>query len=532
MGIRALAPIGVFRVTLLVAACMAVRAAGAADDLSRSIRASANGHFLVQPDGEPFFWLGDTAWELFYRLDRKQADRYLQDRARKGFNVIQVVATGKLDYDGLRAPNRERQVAFVASDPMQPNPQYFEQIDWVVNRAARYGIRIAMLPTWGYFFVSGGPSRVFNAENAEGYGQWIAHRYRGKGIIWVLGGDTNPLSYDYPKFVKDDDGSWQGVGDRVVIDYRTIYQAMAKGITTGDGGHPFITYHPSADSPSGAAIPRMSFYFGDRAWFDMSMLQSGHVKLNASDSAGGFYTTRGDFVWNAVFNYVPVFAEYRTSPPRPVVDGESRYEDHPILNINGDANGNWRSQDSRNAAYQSLFAGAAGYTYGNVSIWDFYSTERRRGFHSDGAYDHFFSHFTRLPWQQALDSSAAGQMQFAKALMLSRPYFSRVPDQTLIVGESGSGERHIGATRDSDGTYAMIYLPQGQTVTVDLSRIKGARAVGWWFNPRDGVAVKIQEPLLTAQTLPFVPPTHGEGQDWVLILDSETMHFGAPGGTT
>lgn len=31
-----------------------------------------------QPDGEPFFWLGDTGWELFQRLNREEADLYLQ----------------------------------------------------------------------------------------------------------------------------------------------------------------------------------------------------------------------------------------------------------------------------------------------------------------------------------------------------------------------------------------------------------------------------------------------------------------------
>src|SRR5512146_2122476 len=61
------------------------------------LKVSDNRRFLVHEDGRPFFYLGDTAWELFHRLDREDADRYLEDRARKGFTVIQAVALAELD---------------------------------------------------------------------------------------------------------------------------------------------------------------------------------------------------------------------------------------------------------------------------------------------------------------------------------------------------------------------------------------------------------------------------------------------------
>ncbi len=43
--------------------------------------------FLVTESGEPFFWLGDTAWELFHRLHRAEAEHYLEVRRQQGFNV-------------------------------------------------------------------------------------------------------------------------------------------------------------------------------------------------------------------------------------------------------------------------------------------------------------------------------------------------------------------------------------------------------------------------------------------------------------
>ncbi|MBA4056420.1 MAG: hypothetical protein C0490_17020, partial [Marivirga sp.] len=55
------------------------------------LRVSSNQRFLQTADGKPFFWLGDTAWELFHRLSREEADKYLKNRADKGFTVIQAV---------------------------------------------------------------------------------------------------------------------------------------------------------------------------------------------------------------------------------------------------------------------------------------------------------------------------------------------------------------------------------------------------------------------------------------------------------
>src|SRR5690349_18692927 len=61
------------------------------------LKVSDNHRFLAREDGACFFYLGDTAWELFHRLNREEADRYLENRASKGFTVIQAVALAELD---------------------------------------------------------------------------------------------------------------------------------------------------------------------------------------------------------------------------------------------------------------------------------------------------------------------------------------------------------------------------------------------------------------------------------------------------
>ena len=52
---------------------------------------SSNKRFFVDEKQQPFFWLGDTGWLLFGRLSREEAEHYLEDRRKKGFNVIQVM---------------------------------------------------------------------------------------------------------------------------------------------------------------------------------------------------------------------------------------------------------------------------------------------------------------------------------------------------------------------------------------------------------------------------------------------------------
>src|SRR3954470_18038333 len=88
-------------VVLLACGTFVVPARG--ENATAKLKVSDNRHFLVHDDGTPFFWLGDTAWELFHRLKREEADHYLTNRANKGFTVIQAVVLAEMD--GLNTPN-------------------------------------------------------------------------------------------------------------------------------------------------------------------------------------------------------------------------------------------------------------------------------------------------------------------------------------------------------------------------------------------------------------------------------------------
>jgi hypothetical protein len=430
------------------------------------LRVSANQRFLVHADGAPFFYLGDTAWELFHRCTLTEVERYLTDRAAKRFTVIQAVLLAECD--GLAVPNMHGQLPLIDADPTQPNEHYFAVVDQVVAIAASLGLWIGMLPTWGDKWNKkwGQGPEIFTTENAYQYGFWLGQRYATAPVIWILGGDRpveNPAQ-------------------------RMIIEAMAAGLRAGDAGQHLITFHPNGGATS-ASI------FHDAAWLDFNMWQSGHARNSP--------------------NYQGITSDYQRTPIKPCMDAEPGYEDHPAgFRLE---QGYLDEYDVRKAAYWSLFAGAHGHTYGCHPIWQMWQADRSP------------ISVVRRPWYEALNLPGAGQMRHVRALIESRPFLSRIPDQALIASDPGEGFQHIRATRDSDRSYAMIYIPDGRPVDIDTSQLRGERMIGHWFDPRLGISRRIAGPIVRGErgsAQRFVPP--GGGPDWVLLLDDAEAGYSLP----
>jgi len=444
-----------------------------------SLRVSDNKRFLVHEDGTPFFYLGDTAWELFHRLNRQEADKYLENRADKGFTVIQAVAIAEVD--GHNAANSYGHLPLVDQDPARPAVQdgpandYWDHVDYIVDKANSLGLYIGFLPTWGRYWhdeVKDGKP-LFTVENAQMYGRWLGGRYKDKRLIWILGGDRT-IENDQQK---------------------QIIRAMARGLRQGDGGAHLMTFHPRGGSGS-------SKDFHNDDWLDFNMRQNGHnAKFNE-----GYQNTRAD---------------YDLKPVKPVLDGEPMYEDHPVSFRAKDL-GHSISSDIRRPLYWDLFGGACGHTYGHHSVWQMWQPGRGP------------INGPLMPWFEAIDQPGAGQMQYGRWLMESRPFLSRVPDDSIIVTDRvptsvpGAGRYRFVGTRDEQGSYAMVYAPIGRAFKVRMDAIKGAKVKAWWYNPRNGQATAIGE-FANAGEREFLPPDKGEMLDWVLVLDDASKNFPAPG---
>src|SRR4051794_24857635 len=170
------------RIPVLLLAVSAILGAQAPPTLSH-LKVAPGGRYLVTADGKPFFYLGDTGWELFHRLNREEATRYLENRARKGYTVIQAVALAELD--GLNDPNPYGHRPLVDNDPAKPDIKdgaendYWDHVDFIVRKANSLGLYIGFLPTWGDKWNGRGRSKeIFTPENARTYGEWIGNRYR------------------------------------------------------------------------------------------------------------------------------------------------------------------------------------------------------------------------------------------------------------------------------------------------------------------------------------------------------------------
>lgn len=436
----------------------------------RKLRVGAGGRGLETEDGRPFFWLGDTAWELFHKLNREDAELYLRTRAEQSYNVVQAVLLA--EFEGVTTVNAygRKPLKIDASgriDPAAPDTEgdysYWDHVDFILRTAGEQGIYVALLPTWGDKFnrMWGKGPEIFTPDNAYAYGHWLGMRYKETAnIVWVLGGDR-PLHTRL---------------------HHEIVNRMAEGLRDGDGGSHLITYHPSGNASS-------SLFVHDEPWLDFNMIQSSHSLGERS-------------------NYELVQADYAKQPVKPTLDGEPCYEDIP-RGFDSD-NGYFDEADVRKAAYYAVFAGGFGHTYGHHSVWSMTS---------DPFTDEFNGSNTSyiMSWKEALQRPGAGQMRHVRALIESRDMAGREPDQALIA-VNYTGSNYMTAARGRG--YGMIYSPNGLPVQADLARIgeAGARVRASWYCPRTGVSQEIGE-FAGGDVRRFVPPTSGRGCDWVLCLD-------------
>ncbi|MDP9352058.1 MAG: glycoside hydrolase family 140 protein, partial [Chloroflexota bacterium] len=134
----------------------------------------------------------------------------------------------------------------------------------------------------------------------------------------------------------------------------------------------------------------------------------------------------------------------------------------------------------------------------------------------------------RRPWQEGIALPGSAQMQHARRLLESRPFLSRIPDQSLLLSGEGAHADHSRATRAEDGAYALVYSASGHPVTVDLRKLSGDTATAHWYDPRQGTARSMGQ-FAADRDHEFTPPYSGESNDWVLVLDDASKGFQAPG---
>lgn len=419
---------------------------------------SENGKYLLQGN-KPFFWLGDTAWLMLQKLDEEEVKIYLRNRKEKGYNVIQTVLVHILTDSGSSLAAGIKDVKKTA---------YWEFVDKVLDIAEEMGLYVGLLPAWGSMVKEG----ILNHSNIAEYAEFLGKRFQKRtNIIWILGGD-----------IRGDDG-------------REVYPLEA-GILKQYNPERLITYHPFGRTSS-------SLWFHDEEWLDFNMFQSGHrrydqASLGEWDDNGGRETFFGEDNWK----YVERDHGYEIM--KPTLDGEPSYEGIP-QGLHNPRNPYWEEWDVRRYAYWSVFAGAAGHTYGSNAVMQFYMESEGKG-----------AYGVRESWQDAIHHPGAAQLQYLKGLMESVDFVNGKPNDKLLL--YGQKERYHRIAVFAGEDYVLCYDYNGDQFLLDLSDYMGRRMDAYWMNPQDGTYSYIATLQGVRKWLASPVARKDKANDWVLVL--------------
>lgn len=427
------------------------------------LKVSENQRFLQFENGKPFFWQGETAWLMPERLNRDEVAFYLKSCKEAGYNMAQVqVLNGVPSFNIYGVPSHDKQGKLLTSVPYS----YWDNMDYIIDVAAQNGIYIGMVCIWGGL-VKGGKLSV---EQAKTYGTFLANRYKDRpNIVWFMGGDIQGN-------IKPE-----------------VWEALATSIKKIDKNH-LMTYHPRGRHTSAQ-------WWSKAKWIDFHTFQSGHRRYNQRMGNKDYpipENTEED-------NWMYVDSTWTYNPIKPVLDSEPSYEDIP-QGLHDADEPYWKACDVRRYAYWSVFGGSCGHTYGHNAIMQFYREGYTPAYHN------------KKTWIEALHDPGFNQIKYLQYLILSLPYFERIPDQS-IVQDNGLQYNRLAATRGTD--YLLVYNYTSRDMKIDLRKISGEKKKVWWMNAGTGKLTWLGE--YNSKVLTFRPHKVGEGiEDGVLIaIDSD-----------
>lgn len=426
------------------------------------LRVSENGRYLIHSDTTPFFWLGDTGWALFQKLDREDVKFYLETRAQQGFSVIHAAVYNVNPFVLPPLSNVYGDMPFIDDDPRRPhitdgnNPEdsieydYWDHVEYVINTAAENGIYINLLPVFGV--AEGEGYNFLTLTNAYEYGEFIGKRFRDKkNIIWCMGGDV----------LADNDIR------------KSVWNLLAKGVCKGvlgseDYSKILMTYHVRGGHSS-------SEYFSDAPWLDFHMLQTwaSYTKI-----------------------YTAVRSDYEHKPTKPILHGEGAYEDGPEYPTKPIT-----ALVIRKQAYWAMFAGGL-HTYGNSNVWNFGTTP----------------YYVSQDWKLALDSPGARNLTVYRGFFESMDWWNMVPDQSIIAKGAGNADTLNVSMRSTRGDKIIVYFSHATSLTIDMSKITQSDLItAFWIDPQTGKKFKIgtsKKAVPESFSLPV------DWQDGILLLEA------------
>ena len=425
------------------------------------LRVSDNRRHFCHADGTPFFWLGDTHWQMpdTERLDvcnhpehaggtccpyGGQFQHLVADRKARGFTVYQT-------YPSATAAH------WWTTPYSQVNPDRFRTVfDAQLDHLAAQGFVIAL--GCGHFNNS---TNIPEADLCR-WAHYLVARYGAHPVVWITCQEMNA-----PAELGGKEANRIGV-----------WRAVAREISRCDGyAHPHSAHQWVLDV---ATNP-----LGQEPWHDWFALQGGHRNSGLTPQARyqGYY----DF-----------------QPTRPVLETEAMYELVDCGGVN-------TTDEARQSAWKALLCGGAGYTYGGAGIWALKWDAADPNWKE---YNHAID-----SWHAGMALPGAAQLTVLRNFFTALPWPALTPRfDDPAWAEWTDPERCVLATAGNRLYLAYCY---GETSAGKLNGLDPqADYTAHWFDPRTGTTTIIAQ-AFHATADGWIVPEKPTG-DWVLRVERRT----------
>ncbi len=435
------------------------------------LRKHSSARYLEHIDGTPFYWLGDTWWMGFTtRLRWPEGFQILtDDRVRKGFSVIQIVAGLYPDMDWY-----DERGANEAGFPWDKeftgiNPEYFDLADMKIAWLVHSGLVPCIVACWGYFLQKAGK------EVIKKHWEYLIARYAAYPVVWCLAGEATMPYYLYTEF-KSGEGRVE-----YVKRLRAGWTEIARHVRSEDPFHRPVTIHPTKNGRDQVDDPML---------LDLDMLQTGH----------------GSF-----FSLAPTIETVQRAvgrkPRLPVINSEVCYE-----GISGSS-----GADVQRFLYWSCaLSGTCGHTYGANGIWQLNSREIPYGPSPHGAT------WGDTPWEEAFKLPGSYHVGIGAKLMRRYCWWEFQKHPEWLEKHSTQYNPIAPFAAGISGEVRIIFLPilnnfgWGETTVLGLEQ--GVTYRAFFYDPLTGeehdqgtVSGEIDGSWTSGKIHIF--------QDWVLVLE-------------
>lgn len=149
----------------------------------------ADPHHFARQNGDPFYFIGDTAWSLVTddveeQHDRAAAHAMIDKRVSQGYNVVHVMCISEAGWGNNGGD------AFHDLEKEEINPDYWKEVDERVAYANSKGVTVGLVIAWSDKGRNPNSWRAFpTQESRVRYARYMASRYAAYDVYFIAAGE-------------------------------------------------------------------------------------------------------------------------------------------------------------------------------------------------------------------------------------------------------------------------------------------------------------------------------------------------------